>query len=54
MGKMIQRELWKGLKFDNATKCYTHKPESVLENETPKILNVFFKKKIDHRLEDSI
>ena len=35
------------LKFDHITKCYMHKPESVLENETQKIL-LDFEIKTDH------
>ena len=35
---MIQRELCKKLKFDHTSKCYMHYPESVLENETHKLL----------------
>ena len=35
---MIHRELCKRLKFDLSTKRYTHKAESVRENETHKIL----------------
>ena len=38
MGKVIHRELCKKLKFDHASKWYMHKPESILENETNKIL----------------
>ena len=35
---MIHRELCKKLKFDRGTEWYIHKPESILENETNKIL----------------
>ena len=35
---MIHWELCKKLKFHHTTKWYMHKPESVLENETHKIL----------------
>ena len=38
VGKVIHRELGKKLKFDHTTKWYMHKPESVRENETYKIL----------------
>ena len=38
---MIQKELCKKLKFDHTTKWYMHKPESVLENETHRILWYF-------------
>ena len=38
MGKVIWWELCKKLKFDHTTKWYTHKPETVLENEMHKIL----------------
>ena len=41
MGKAIPRELSKKLKFDNSVKWYMHKPESVLKNETHKILSDF-------------
>ena len=34
VGKVIHWELCKELNFHHATKWYTHKPESVLENET--------------------
>ena len=36
--KVIYWELCKGQKFDHADKWYMHKPESVLENETHKVL----------------
>ena len=35
---MIQWELCKKLKFDNTNKWYMHNPESLLENETHKLL----------------
>ena len=35
---MIHWELYKRLKFDHTAKWYMHKPESILENETHKIL----------------
>ena len=35
---MIHGELCERLKFDDTDKWYIHKPASVLENETPKIL----------------
>ena len=38
VGKVIHRELCKNFKFDHTNKWYMHNPESVLENETPKIL----------------
>ena len=38
VGKVIHWELCKKLNFHHATKWYTHKPESVLENDTHKIL----------------
>ena len=38
VGKMIHWELHKKFKFDHMTKWYMHKPESVLKNETQKIL----------------
>ena len=36
VGKVIDQELCKRLKFDPTTKRYMHKTESVLENETHK------------------
>ena len=36
--KVIYWKLCKRLNSDHATKCYMHRPESVLENETHKIL----------------
>ena len=41
MGKANYKELCKRLKIDHATKWYMHKPESVQENETCKILRDF-------------
>ena len=38
VGKMIHRELCKRLKFVRTNKLYVHKPESVQENKTHKIL----------------
>ena len=38
VGNMIHLELCKKLKFDHANKWYVHNQESVLENETDKIL----------------
>ena len=38
VGKVIHWELSKKLKFDHMNKCYMHNPESVLENETHKLL----------------
>ena len=37
-GKVIILKLCKKLKFDYFTKWYIHKPESVLENKSHKIL----------------
>ena len=61
VGKVIHWELYKKLKFDHTNKWYMHNQESVLENETHKLLwdfeiltdhlkstkpyNFFFKKK---------
>ena len=36
--KIIHRELCKKLKFEHTNKWYMHAPESVLENETHKLL----------------
>ena len=47
VGKVIPKELCKRLKFDYTTKCYMHKPESVLENGTHKIL-WYFEILVDH------
>ena len=41
VGKVIHRELCKGLKFDHANKWNIHKLESVLKNEVYKILRDF-------------
>ena len=41
VGKVINRELCKRLKFDDSDKRYMHKPESTLENEAHKILEDF-------------
>ena len=41
--KVIKRELCKRKNFDRAAKWYMHKPESILENETYKILSDFDK-----------
>ena len=38
---MIHRELYKKLKFNLTNKWYMHNPESVLENETLKLLWCF-------------
>ena len=38
VGKVIHWELCKKLKFDDTNKWYIHKPESILENETYKLL----------------
>ena len=38
MSKVIHWELYKKLKFDHTNKWYMHNPESVLENETHKLL----------------
>ena len=38
IGKVIHGELCKKFKFDHTNKSYIHNPESVLENETHKIL----------------
>ena len=46
-GKVIHWELCKKLNFDHTTKWYMHKPESVLENATHKIL-WDFEIKTDH------
>ena len=44
---MVKIELCKKLNFDHTKKWYMHKPESVLENETHKIL-WDFEIKTDH------
>ena len=41
VGKVIHWELCKRLEFDPPTKWYMHKPESVQENETHRILQDF-------------
>ena len=41
LGKDIHWELCKKLNFDPTRKWYMHKPESVLKNETHKILRDF-------------
>ena len=38
MGKVIHWELCKKFEFDHMNKWYMHKPASVLENETQKLL----------------
>ena len=38
VGKVIHWEMCKKMKFDHPTKWYIYKQESVLENETYKIL----------------
>ena len=38
MGKVINWEMRKKLKFDHTNKWYMHNPASVLENETYKLL----------------
>ena len=40
-GKVIHKELCKRLKFDDTTKWYMYKPESVQEKVTPKIISDF-------------
>ena len=47
VGKLIHWELCKSLKFDQADTWYIHKPESIRENETQKIL-WDFEIKMDH------
>ena len=47
VGEVIHRESCKRLNFDHTTKGYMHKPESILENGTHKIL-WDFKIQIDH------
>ena len=46
-GKVIHWELCKKYKFDHTNKKYIHSPESVLENETHKLL-WYFKKQTEH------
>ena len=41
VGKVIYWELCKKFKFDHTNKWYMHNPESVLENETHKLLGDF-------------
>ena len=41
VGRVIHWELCKKLKFDHTNKWYMHKPESVLENGTHKLLRDF-------------
>ena len=41
VGNEIHWELSKRLNFDHAIKCFLHKPESVPENETHKIIYEF-------------
>ena len=48
MGKVIHKELCKKLKFDHTDKCYIHKLESVLGNETLKIITNF-ERQTDHK-----
>ena len=38
MGKVIHRESCQKFEFHHTNKWYVHNPESVLENETPKLL----------------
>ena len=38
MREGIHWELYKKFKFDHTNKCYMNNPESILENETHKIL----------------
>ena len=47
VGKMIHEELCKKLKFDDTSKWYKYKPESVFENETHEII-VNFEIQTDH------
>ena len=47
VGKVIQKELCKKLKFCHPNKWYIHKPESVIENQKHKIL-WDFKIETDH------
>ena len=48
VGKVIHWELCKKLKFDNTKKWYDHNPESILENETHKLLK-YFEIKTNHQ-----
>ena len=47
VGKMINWELCKKLKFEHTNKWYMHNSESVLENETHQVFRNF-EKKTDH------
>ena len=38
VGRVTYWELWKTHNFDQTTERYMHKPESLLENETQKVL----------------
>ena len=49
MDKVIPWESCKKFKFDSTNKCYMHNPESVLENETRKLL-LNFEIQTDHRI----
>ena len=49
VGKMIQWELCKKFKFYQTNKCYMNNQESLMENETHKILSDFGIQ-IDHRI----
>ena len=51
MGKVIHWELCQKFRFDRANKWYIHNPESVLENETHKIV-WDFKLRTDHLITD--
>ena len=54
VGNVIHWEFGNKFKFDNTTKWYIDKPESVLENETHKILWDFERKQITwYWLEDN-
>ena len=46
VGKVVNWELCKKLKFDHTTKWYVHKSESVLENDTLKISGIWRYKQI--------
>ena len=50
MGKVIDWELCKKLKFDHINKWYMYKPESIRENEKHEIL-LDFEMKTDHRFQ---
>ena len=45
--KVIYKELYKNFRFDRTNNWYIHKSETVLENETPKLLRDF-EKQTDH------